>query len=220
MHRRLLVRALASALIFLGVSFATLLAASAATVTVHVFGFDYSVNPQGQKIVDPVIDVGDTIHWVWDSGGHNVQSVKGSMETFKTGILATGATYDYTFHNAGQVVYFCLPHGTDLGNGKASGMAGTVTISYPGDANLDFKVDLSDFGILKDNFGSGSTRAQGDFSRDGKVDLGDFGLLKDNFGRGAATVPEPATGWLLLVGAAAWLLRRRRNASGGSTTGG
>ena len=35
-----------------------------ATVTVHVFNFDFSTNPQGQPIVDPTIHVGDTIHWV------------------------------------------------------------------------------------------------------------------------------------------------------------
>jgi hypothetical protein len=66
-----------------------------------------------------------------------------------------------------------------------------------GDANGDGKVDLNDFGILKDNFGTGTTRAQGDFNGDAKVDLTDFGLLKDNFGKaGTMAVPEPSS-WLL-----------------------
>jgi hypothetical protein len=85
----------------------------------------------------------------------------------------------------------------------------------PGDANGDGKVNLSDFGILKDNFGSGTTLAEGDFNADGKVDLSDFGILKDNFGStGAAFVPEPSS--LLMAGigtlALGFALRRRRTA--------
>jgi len=84
----------------------------------------------------------------------------------------------------------------------------------PGDANLDGKVDLSDFGILKQNFGTGTGtgRAQGDFNADGQVDLSDFGILKENFGRaGAAAVPEPTTLSLitLAVSLFAFTMRRR-----------
>jgi hypothetical protein len=53
----------------------------------------------------------------------------------------------------------------------------------PGDFNTDGKVDLTDFGILKENFGSGTTAAQGDANGDAKVDLTDFGILKENFGK-------------------------------------
>jgi len=73
----------------------------------------------------------------------------------------------------------------------------TVKSSYfMGDANSDGKVDLSDFGILKANFGAGTTFAQGDFNKDAKVDLTDFGILKTHFGKSgtpAAAVPEPST---------------------------
>ena len=89
----------------------------------------------------------------------------------------------------------------------------------PGDANGDGTVDLSDFVILRNNFG-GETAAfsLGDFNSDGEIDLGDFVILRNNFGNSAglpdldrwrSTVPEPAalgTG-LLLSGL---LLRRRR----------
>lgn len=64
-----------------------------------------------------------------------------------------------------------------------------------GDANLDGRIDLSDFGTLKQNFGQDAGWAGADFNGVGGVDLIDFGLLKQNFGfaRAAAAVPEPAT---------------------------
>ena len=83
-------------------------------------------------------------------------------------------------------------------------------VFVPGDANFDGRVDLSDFGLLKANFGSGQYRNQGDFDADGRVTLSDFGLLKANFGKsGAAAVPEPATWTILLLGSAALMAMRR-----------
>jgi hypothetical protein len=54
-----------------------------------------------------------------------------------------------------------------------------------GDANLDGKVDLTDFSILAANFNksSGATWQQGDFNGDGKIDLTDFTLLASQFNK-------------------------------------
>ncbi len=92
--------------------------------------------------------------------------------------------------------------------------AGVVTLLaaggvIAGDANADGKVDLADFGTLKDHFGAAGTKSDGDANGDGRVDLNDFGLLKLNFGKSAAAVPEPATVTLALWGLALFHPRRR-----------
>jgi hypothetical protein len=72
----------------------------------------------------------------------------------------------------------------------------------PGDANDDGRVDLSDFGLLKAHFGSGSLWGEGDFDASLSVDLSDFGILKQNFGAGTlpVSVPEPSAGLLAALG--------------------
>jgi acetyl esterase/lipase len=86
----------------------------------------------------------------------------------------------------------------------------------PGDANGDGSVNLSDFLVLRRNFGSSGGFDDGDFNGDGTVNLSDFLILRRNFGGPpdagmnafAAAVPEPAG--LLSVGLLGLLLTRRR----------
>lgn len=68
--------------------------------------------------------------------------------------------------------------------------------TFAGDANYDNRVDLTDFGVLKGNFGlpSGATAWQGDFDGNGRIDLADFGALKENFGEEAiGASPRPTS---------------------------
>lgn len=52
-----------------------------------------------------------------------------------------------------------------------------------GDINGDGLVNLSDFFILRTNFGkTGATRAEGDLNGDGQVNLSDFFVVRQNFG--------------------------------------
>lgn len=102
--------------------------AHADIITVHVFNFDYSVNPFGGPIVDPIIQVGDTVHWVWDNGSHNVQSVTGIPEDFVSDVRDAPFEFDHTFTHVGDWQYYCILHGFDQGDGTAAGMAGTIHV--------------------------------------------------------------------------------------------
>jgi plastocyanin len=92
-----------------------------ATVTVHIESDFFS-----QSTV--TIHAGDTVHWVWDASPHSTTSVGGIAESWNSGIHNAGFTFDHTFTNIGSFQYFCQIHGMDLGDGTASGMAGTVIV--------------------------------------------------------------------------------------------
>jgi plastocyanin len=96
-----------------------------ATVTVHVVNFAFTPDPV-------TIHVGDTVHWVWDTNDHSTTSVAGSLESWDSGVHNAGFTFDHTFTHAGTFVYYCVIHGSDNGNGTASGMAGTITVQATG----------------------------------------------------------------------------------------
>jgi uncharacterized protein (DUF2141 family) len=113
-----------------------------------------------------------------------------------------------------------------------------VAYTLEGDANLDGKVDATDFGIFAPNFGLSTTLGweAGDFNYDGKVDATDFGLFAPNFGlsdSGTAlglpaadyaaldafaaanglqlsSVPEPASFGVSVLACALFARRRRR----------
>ena len=67
-----------------------------------------------------------------------------------------------------------------------------VFVGLPGDVDLDGVVSLTDFGLLKENFGK--VASAGDVTGDGRVDLSDFGILKENFGRSVSLNPGDENG--------------------------
>ncbi len=85
---------------------------------------------------------------------------------------------------------------------------------FYGDFDLDGDIDGVDFGLWQTGYptASGAALADGDADGDGDVDGTDFGLWQENYPTnlgGSATIPEPATLALILIGGLA-LLRRRQ----------
>jgi spore coat protein A len=100
----------------------------AATIDVYVYNTEFSINLPGQPIADAVVNVGDTVRWVWIQGNHTTTSVAGSTEVWDAPINSSSQTFSRIFNTSGVYWYYCIPHGLDNGDGTASGMAGTITV--------------------------------------------------------------------------------------------
>lgn len=76
------------------------------------------------------IKPGDTVRWVW-SGFilHSTTSAAGIGEQWDSGLERTPFEFEYTFDNVGVFTYYCTLHGSDLGNGNVTGMAGSVVVA-------------------------------------------------------------------------------------------
>ena len=94
-----------------------------------------TVAPGGNITFSPTpltIKVGDTVHWVWASGGHTVTSGTAPNEDNKfcspnnqncaNGVTSNAAdVYDRVFNQAGNFPYFCFPH-------RFAGMTGSIIV--------------------------------------------------------------------------------------------
>lgn len=170
-------------------------AAGATTHTVELVGFEFIPR-------DLVIDVGDTVHWVWVTGFHNVESgtiVAGTGVpdgNFLSGNPTSGVTFDLVFDQAmldanpmpGNIyVYYCVVH-------AGLNMAGTITVIVAGDLDRDTDVDVEDQRIATmcmagpDNGAppAGCSQEQmdrADADEDGDVDLLDLAVIQRAFTR-------------------------------------
>lgn len=175
---------------------ATLGSASlAATQRVELFGMAF-------VSADVTLDVGDTIHWVWVTGFHNVES--GTIAAgigvpdgnFRSGNPTSGVTFDLVFDQAmldanpmpGNIyVYYCVVH-------AGSNMAGTITVIVAGDLDRDTDVDVEDQRIATTCMAGPGTDAppagcsqeqmdHADADEDGDVDLLDLAVIQRAFTR-------------------------------------
>jgi hypothetical protein len=95
--------------------------------------------------------------------------------------------------------------------------------TYGGDANLDGKIDILDYGQIDFNVAGGAATGwyNGDFNYDGKINILDYGIIDFNVGAqgaaissgGVAAVPEPGAAIGLMAWALLGLARPRRSRS-------
>jgi hypothetical protein len=116
---------------------------------------------------------------------------------------------------------------TAVWNGQTvTGSDTLVMYTYGGDANLDGKLNVDDYGRIDSNIGLGNGGwYNGDFNYDGKVNVDDYGIIDSNIGiqgpplgsaaslSAVTAVPEPGSAGLFLSALAlplARVMRRRR----------
>jgi plastocyanin len=102
----------------------------AGTVDVHIIDFDFANSASGIHF-DPTISLGDTVHWILDSGFHSTTSAAGLTESWDSDVHSPTSppfTFDHTFSHVGDFAYYCSVHGFDNGNGTTGGMAGVVHV--------------------------------------------------------------------------------------------
>jgi hypothetical protein len=125
-----------------------------------------------------------------------------------TGSVAIGdLTWSYVTgltHNVGDAWADGGAYYVELGDGTGV-TAGSGPVYFPGDANLDGKVDITDLSRVLTNYDkSGMAWADGDFDANGIVDITDLSKVLTNYdktaGAGIKVVPEPSSLMLLGMG--------------------
>src|SRR6185295_17690875 len=138
----------------------------------------------------------------WNGNGIITSSASGSLTTLgvATAAQAKGIASSVTAVWNGQTV---------------TGSDTLVMYTYGGDANLDGKINVDDYGHIDTSIPLGlSGWFNGDFNYDGKINVDDYGIIDFNIGiqgtqfftgsgaaSGLSAVPEPASVALLGVGA-------------------
>ena len=103
------------------------LGAQGTTHFLHIYNFDFSINPAGEPVAAPTIQPGDTVRWIWDQGFHSTTAALGQLEYWDSPVQS-GGTFDHTFTQIGTFHYYSRPFGFDNGDGSAGGMSGTVVV--------------------------------------------------------------------------------------------
>jgi ELWxxDGT repeat protein len=137
------------------------------------------------RFIDQVISTSERLYVIDHGGEHNWRFWESDGTAAGTRLIGE-FEMPKSLTAIGSALYFDLHTGE---YGSEPWVLRSET-NAPGDLNGDGKIDLSDFGILKANFGTAN--ALGDIDRNGRVDLDDFGLLKQAYGTPVDTTPAQA----------------------------
>lgn len=127
----------------------------------------------------------------------------------RRGLAQDAAGNVYTTNNFSELLEVFSPGGSWVASTTSAGGFTLSPLSPTDDAdfNNDTRVDGADFLIWQRGFGGPGGNAVGDANGDGQVNGDDFVVWKSKFGQSAVAaggaVPEPATGLVSAIGAAA-----------------
>ena len=187
------------------------------------------------------LDIGNN-HLIIDyTGSDPIVSIAAWIATgaYGNGTTVTWTGTGITSSAAASNPSYGIGYADSADPGNPAGLApGQIEVMYTllGDANLDGKVNGTDFNLMATNFNQMVTAGwdKGDFDYNGKVNGNDFVLLADNFNQFAsqsavsaadqaaldsfaaangislANVPEPMSAGMMMV-AGVGILRRRRS---------
>lgn len=112
----------------------------AATNTIYIFNFNFGSLPSTH--IDPTINLGDTVTWVWTNGTHSTTAAPGQLESWDSGIqtFGTATNFSHTFTNLGTYNYYCRVHGTSTGCRGVGAMSGHVTVVL-GDLTTPYQIN-------------------------------------------------------------------------------
>jgi autotransporter-associated beta strand protein len=192
-----------------------------------------------------------TIQPVGTWNGTNYTDMSGLIQTGRTtagtwsgasGIVTsqTNATNGSNFTSIGvatgaQVIPSSATATATWAGQTVTGTDTLVMYTYGGDANLDGKINIDDYGHIDTSIGIGLKGwYNGDFNYDGIINIDDYGIIDVNIGiqgaafptgagvdgggggavasslSGVSAVPEPTSAVLLTMGAVSLIGRRRR----------
>jgi hypothetical protein len=172
-------------------------------------------------------NVGTAAGGTYDGISGLVQSGRNGGDWSGSGIITSIATSTTTIGVATAQQALGLPNSGDTGTWAGQTVTGTdalVMYTYGGDANLDGKVTISDYGKIDFNIGipGASGWANGDFNYDGKVTISDYGIIDFVIGiqgppfptsggasSGLSAVPEPSAAMAIAAGGLSLLVGRR-----------
>jgi plastocyanin len=111
---------------------------------------DNFFSPQSTGII-----LGDIVRFTWAGGGHSTTSdATTGPDSWNSGVIGAGSTFDVNIHNPGTHNYYCIPHG---GIGGV-GMSGQILSNCPTGTSTDIQINFNTtvanaqgFNVLWDN---------------------------------------------------------------------
>jgi hypothetical protein len=156
-----------------------------------------------------------------NGGGWNGSGIVTSQSTAASGNFTTLGVA-----TAQQAKGLATPATTAVFAGQTvTGSDALVMYTYGGDANLDGKINVDDYGHIDSSIVLPGVAGwfNGDFNYDGKINVDDYGIIDSNvpiqgtaFATGSSVggsltaVPEPGGAAAVIIGALGWPIRRRR----------